>query len=118
MSIKPWWLNLLLSVLLIETIIAGIVLVWSWIAADFSAVSLSNRFFICGVAAILIGVLGIFGYKTYLGNFSMTYAQSVSDMNIPERTSLMMKDLYQGYGFSIKMVLSGGLAILIALLVA
>lgn len=118
MSNKPWWLNLILSALLVDVLIAGIVLAWSWIAADFSAVSLSNRFFICGIAVIVIGVFGIYGYKNYLGNFPMAYSQSVSDMNIAERTNLMMKDLFRGYGFSIVMFIAGGLAILTAVLVS
>ena len=118
MSNKPWWLNLLLNILLVEIILAGIVLAWSWIVADFSAISLSNRFFICGMAVIVLGVFGLYGYKSYLGNFSMTYAQSVSTMNISERTQLMMKDLYRGYGFSIMMFLCGGLALLVSVLIA
>ncbi|MCK6539849.1 MAG: hypothetical protein L6Q26_07310 [Anaerolineales bacterium] len=118
MSNKPWWLILFLNVLLIDVLLAGIVMAWSWIAADFSVVSMSNRFFICGIAVIVIGVFGIHGYKTYLGNFSMTYSQSVSDMNTAERTSLMMKDLLRGYGFSIVMFIAGGLAILAAVLVS
>ncbi|HLE90509.1 MAG TPA: hypothetical protein VI753_05110 [Anaerolineales bacterium] len=118
MSNKPWWLNLFLNTLLIDIISAGIVLAWSWIAADFGAVSLSNRFFMCGITANVIGMFSIYGYKSYLGNFSMTYAQSVSEMNIAERTHLMVKDLHQGYGFSIMMFLSGGLAILVSVLIA
>ncbi len=118
MSNKPWWLNLFLNTLLVDLLIAGIVMVWSWIVADFSAVSLSDRFFICGIAVVVVGVFGIFGYKAYLGNFSMTYSQSVSDMNTAERTNLMMKDLFRGYGFSIVMFIAGGLAILAAVLVS
>ena len=118
MSNKPWRLNLLLNILLVDTIIAGIVLAWSWAAADFSAISLSNRFFICGMGVIVLGVLGIYGYKSYLGDFSATYAQSVSDMNIAERTNLMMKDLHRAYGFSFLMFLSGGLAVLASVLIA
>ena len=118
MSNKPWWLTLLASILLVDLIIAVVVLVWSWVVADFSAISLSNRFFICGMAVIVLGVFGVCGYKSYLGNFSTTYAQSVSDMNLSERTNLMMKDLYRGYGFSIMMFLSGGVAILTSILIA
>lgn len=118
MSNKPWWLNLLVNILVIDAVIIAIVLVWSWVVADFSTISLSNRFFMCGMAVIVIGILSVYGYKSYLGNFSTTYAQSVSDMNLSERTSLMMKDLYQGYGFSMTMFLSGGLAILASVLIA
>jgi hypothetical protein len=118
MSKKPWWLNLLVGILLVELIIAVIVFVWSWVFADFSVISLSNRFFICGMAVIVLGVFSVCGYKSYLGNFSMVYAQSVSDVNLSERTNLMMKDLYRGYGFSIMMFLSGGLAILTSVLLA
>jgi len=66
----------------------------------------------------VIGVFSVYGYKSYLGNFSTTYAQSVSDMNLSERTNRMVKDLYQGYGFSIMMFLSGGVVILISVLIA
>lgn len=118
MSGKPWWLNLLVNILVIDIAIAAAVLVWSWIVADFSTISLSNRFFICGTAVIVIGVFSIYGYKTYLGNFSTTYAQTVSDMNLSERTDLMMKDLYRGYGFSIMMFLSGGVTFLASVLIA
>ena len=118
MAKKPSWLNLLISIVLVDLIIAAIALVWSWVVDDFSAISLSNRFFICGMAVIVLGVFSVFGYKNYLGDFSMIYAQSVSDMNLSERTNLMMKDLYRGYGFSIIMFLSGGLAILISVLLA
>ena len=118
MSGKPWWLNLLVNILVVDVVIAVAVLVWSWIVADFSTISLSNHFFICGMAVIVIGVFSIYGYKTYLGNFSTTYAQTVSDMNLSERTDLMMKDLYRGYGFSIMMFLSGGVAILASVLIA
>jgi len=118
MSRKPWWLSLLVNILVIDIAIAVVVLVWSWIVADFSTISLSNRFFICGTAVIVIGVFSIYGYKTYLGNFSTIYAQTVSDMNLSERTDLMMKDLYHGYGFSIMMFLSGGVAILASVLIA
>ncbi len=115
---KPWWLNLLVNILVIDFIVTAVVLVWSWIVADFSTTSLSNRFFMCGMAVIVIGVFSICGYKTYLGNFSMIYAQTVSDMNLSERTSLMVKDLYRGYSFSIMMFLSGSLAILASVLIA
>ena len=118
MSGKPWWLNLLVNILVIDVIVTAVVLVWSWIVADFSAISLSNRFFMCGMAVIGLGVFSICGYKSYLGNFSMIYAQSVSDMNLSERTNLMMKDLYRGYGFSIMMFLSGSLSILASVLIA
>ena len=118
MAKKPSWLNLLVSILLVDLIIAVIVFVWSWVVADFSGISLSNRFFICGMAVIVLGVFSVCGYKSYLGNFSTLYAQSVSDMNLSERTNLMMKDLYRGYGFSIIMFLSGGLAILTSVLLA
>jgi hypothetical protein len=116
MSGKPWLLNLLVNILVIDVIVTAVVLVWSWIVADFSTISLSNRFFMCGMA--VIGVFSICGYKTYLGNFSMIYAQTVSDMNLSERTNLMAKDLYRGYSFSIMMFLSGSLAILASVLIA
>jgi hypothetical protein len=115
---KPWWLNLLVNILVIDIVIAAAVLVWSWIVADFSTISLSNRFFICGTAVIVFGMFSIYGYKTSLDDFSTVYAQTVSDMNLSERTDLMMKDLYRGYGFSIMMFLSGGVAILVSVLIA
>jgi len=115
---KPWWLNLLVSILLVDLVIAVVVLVWSWVVADFSIIPLSNRFFICGMAVIVLGVFSICGYKSYLGNFSTIYAQSVSDMNRSERANLMMKDLHRGYGFSILMFLSGAVAILTSVLLA
>jgi hypothetical protein len=118
MSGKPWWLNLLVNILVIDIVIAAVVLVWSWIVADFSTISLSNRFFICGTAVIVFGMFSIYGYKASLGNFSTTYAQTVSDMNLAERTDLMMKDMYHSYGFSIMMFLSGGVAILASILIA
>jgi hypothetical protein len=116
MSGKPWLLNLLVNILVIDVIVTAVVLVWSWIVADFSTISLSNRFFMCGMA--VIGVFLICGYKTHLGNFSTIYAQTVSDMNLSERTDLMMKDLYRDYGFSIMMFLSGSVAILASVLIA
>ena len=112
------WLNLLFKIVLVDIMITGVVLAWSWIAPDFSVVSLSNRFCLCGIAAIILCVVSVYGDKSVLGNFSMTYAQSVSEMNMAERTSLMMKDLYRGYGFAITMFLSGSLAILAAVLIA
>ena len=118
MSNKPWPLTLIVRILLVDLIIAVVILVWSWVVDDFGAISLSNRFFICGMAVIVLGVFSVCGYKGYLGNFSTIYAQSVSDMNLSERTDLMMKDLYQGYGFSIMMFLSGGAAILTSVLLA
>jgi hypothetical protein len=116
MSGKPWWLNLLVNILVIDMALAAVVLVWSWIVADFSTISLSNRFFICGMVIIVIGIFSIYGYKAYLNDFSTIYAQTVSDMNLSERTDLMMKDLYRGYSFSIRMFLSGSLAILASVL--
>ena len=44
LSNKPWWLNLLVNILVVDVIITVIVLAWSWIVADFSPISLSNRF--------------------------------------------------------------------------
>jgi len=115
---KPWWLDLFLKVMFVEAVFVGVVMGWSWIASDFDAVSLSNRFFMCGMVAGILSAFSIYGNKSYLGNFSVTYAQSVSDMNMAERTNRMMKNMYRGYRFSVIMFLSGALAILMAVLIA
>ena len=56
MSKLPWWINLFLKILFVDLIIALFVTRWSWIAKDFSMVSLSNYFFAGGAIAILISL--------------------------------------------------------------
>jgi len=56
MSKLSGWLNLLVKILIVDLVIALFAAVWSWMAKDFSLVSLSNRFFAGGVIVILISL--------------------------------------------------------------
>src|SRR6185312_7390254 len=53
MSKLPWWLNLLVKIMVVDLVIALFALGWSWLTKDSSLISLSNRFFLGGAVAIL-----------------------------------------------------------------
>lgn len=116
MSTRPWWLKLLLKILFVDLIIALFVVGWLWIAKDFSMVSLSNRFFVGGMIAILLSLasgLGNFGNRS---DWQQMLAQSVGQANLSERNNRMLADIAQVYALAFVMIPAGAIAILIAVI--
>ena len=116
MSKLPWWLNLLLKILIVDLAIALFVAIWSWLAKDFSPVSLSNRFFVGGVIAVLISLASGLGNYENRSDWRQIFAQSAGQANLTERDQRMMADMLQVYALAFVMVPAGLIAILIAVL--
>lgn len=82
-----------------------------------SSTPFSNSFFAAGSAIIVLGTLTILGTYRQRADFGVQFSQSTSQMNLPERTSLWVKDIKQGYNLLIICVVSGALLIGLAVLV-
>jgi hypothetical protein len=90
---------------------------WSWIAGDFSAVALSNRFFAGGVIVILISLASGLGNWGNRSDWRQMLAQSAGQANLAERNRRMVADIAQVYALTLLMIPAGLVAILIAVLV-
>jgi hypothetical protein len=117
MSKLPWWLGLLVKILLIDSVIAILVAAWSWIAGDFSAVALSNRFFAGGVIVILISLASGLGNWGNRSDWRQMLAQSAGQANLAERNRRMASDIVQVYALALVMIPAGVISILVAVLV-
>ena len=117
MSKLPWWLNLVVKILLLDGLIALLVAAWSWIAGDFSAVAISNRFFAGGVIVILISLAAGLGNWGNRSDWRQMLAQSAGQANLAERSQRMAADIVQVYALALLMIPAGLFAILIAVLV-
>lgn len=113
----PWWLNLILKILLVDLFIALIVLGWSWYAGDFGAVAVSDRFFAGGAVAILISLASGAGNWGHRSDWRQTMAQSAGQANLGERNARMLADIVQVYALAFVLIPAGLIAILIAVLV-
>lgn len=118
MSKLPWWLNLLVKILIVDIAIAFFVAVWSWMAKDYSPVSLSNRFFVGGAIAVLISLASGVGNFENRSDWRQIFAQSAGQANLTERNQRMMADMVQVYALAFVMIPAGLIAILIAVLLA
>ena len=116
MAKLPWWLNVILKILLVDAIIAFVVLGWSWIMKDFEIVSLSNRFFVGGAIVVLISFAASWGNLGNRSDWRQIMAQSAGQANLPERNARMMADIAQVHALAFVMVPAGLIAILIAVL--
>ena len=117
MSKLPWRLSFVVKILLVDTVIALLVVGWSWMAKDFSAVALSNRFFAGGVIIILISFASGYGNWENRSDWRQMLAQSVSAANLVERNERMMADIVQVYALAAVMIPAGVISLLVALLV-
>jgi hypothetical protein len=115
MSKLPWWLNLLVKILVVDLIIGFLVLGWSWMAQDFNAISLSNRFFISGTIAILISLASGAGNWGHRSDWRQMLAQSAGQANLAERNNRMVTDILQVYALAAIMLPAGLIAILVAM---
>ena len=115
MSKLPWWLKLFVQILLVDLVIAFLVLGWSAVRGDFNTLSLSNRFFMGGVLAILISLGSGLGNFENRSDWRQMFAQSAGQANLTERTNRMMADIVQVYALAFTMVPAGLIAILIAI---
>ena len=116
MAKLPWWLNIIIKILIVDIIITLAVLVWSWLTKDFGMVSLSNRFFIGGIVAVMISIasgLGNWGHRT---NWQQMLAQSATHANQTERNAQMMSDITKIYALTFVMIPAGLIAIVIAVI--
>lgn len=116
MSRLPWWLKVVLKILLVDLFIALVVAGWSWIAKDFGLVPLSDRFFVGGVAVILFSLASGAGNWGNRSDWRQMMAQSAAQANLEERNTQMMKDIAQVYALAFVLVPAGLIAILAAVL--
>ena len=117
MSKLPWWLGLLVKILIVDIVIALLVAAWSWIAGDFSAVALSNRFFAGGAIVILISLASGLGNWGNRSDWRQMLAQSAGQANLAERNQRMVSDIVQIYALALVMIPAGAIAVLVAILV-
>jgi hypothetical protein len=114
MTKLPWWLNLLVKILIVDLGIALFVAVWSWIAKDFTLVALSNRFFVGGGIAILVSLASSLGNYENRSDWRQIFAQSAGNASLSERNQRMIADMVQVYALAFVLVPAGLIAILIA----
>jgi hypothetical protein len=117
MSKLPWWLHLLVRILLVDVLIVILIWGWSWLNQDFSSTALSNRFFMAGTAAIVFSLAAGFGNWGNRSSWQQMLAQSAGQANLAERNQRMMADLGKVYGLALVMVPAGIIAILLAVIV-
>lgn len=116
MTKLPWWLNLLLKILFVDLLITLFAAGWSWITNDYSMISLSNRFFMGGIVAILISLASGMGNWGNRSDWRQMFAQSGGQANLLERNQRMMADIAQVYALAFTMIPAGLIAILIAVI--
>ena len=116
MAKRPWWLNLLLKILIVDVGNALFVAVWSWMAKDFSMLALSNRFFAGGVIVALISLASGLGNYENRSDWRQIFAQSAGQANLHGRNQRMIADMVQVYALAFVLVPAGLIAILIAVL--
>ncbi len=116
MTKLSWWLQLVFRVLLVDMVVASLVAAWSWMAKDFSALSLSNRFFVGGVVAVLISLASGMGNWGNRSDWRQMLAQSAGQANLGERNNRMLADVGQVYSLAFIMIPAGLIAILIAVI--
>ena len=114
MSKVPWWLSLLVKILIVDIGIALFVMVWSFLTKNYNVVALSNRFFIGGVIAVLISLASGVGNFENRSDWRQIFAQSAGQANLTERNQRMMADIVQVYALAFVMIPAGLIAILIA----
>jgi len=102
------------SILIVDLAIALFVVVWSWVARDFSRVALSNRFFIGGVIAVLISLASGLGNYENRSDWRQIFGQSAGQADLAERNQRMLADMVQVYALAFLMIPAGLIAILVA----
>jgi hypothetical protein len=117
MSKLPWWLNLLVKIMLVDLVIALFALGWSWLTEDSSSISLSNRFFFGGAIAILISLASGMGNWENRSSWQQMLARSAGAAILNERNQQMLAEMTQVYSLAFVMIPAGAIAILIAVLV-
>ena len=117
MSKLPWWLNLLVKIMVVDLVIALFALGWSWLTKDSSLISLSNRFFLGGAVAILICLASGMGNWENRSKWQQMLGRSAGDANLNERNQQMLAEITQIYSLSLVMIPAGAIAILVAVLV-
>jgi hypothetical protein len=100
-------LRLMGTVLSLTVLVSLIVLVFGLVFRWNTPVQFSNGFFMAGVLVIVLGLFSVAGGFGQRANFSMTYAESVGQASLAERTQRMMADINQRYGSMIIMVFVG-----------
>lgn len=110
------FLRILIAGLASGLVIGLLVALFGWVSGWQTAAQFSNGMFVTGAAIIIFGILAVWGGFTARGNFAQTYAQTASDMSIPERAKLMYLDVLRGYNVVITATIIGvvmiGLSIL------
>ena len=111
------FLRMLLAGLGAALAIGLLVAIFGWISGWKTATQFSNGFFVTGSAVIIFGILAMWGGFTSRGNFAQTYAQTTSDMSLPERAKSIYLDVLRGYNVVITTTIVGagliGLSILV-----
>ena len=97
-------------------VVGILVALFGWVSGWKTAIQFSNGMFATGAAIIIFGILTVWGGFTSRGNFAQTYAQTASEMSLPERAKLMYVDVLRGYNVVITTAIIGvvliGLSIL------
>lgn len=100
-------LRILLAGLASGLVIGLLVALFGWVSGWRTAIQFSNGMFVTGSAIIIFGILAVWGGFTNRGNFAQTYAQTASDMSLPERAKLMYMDVLRGYNVLITATIVG-----------
>lgn len=99
--------KLLLAGLASGLVIGILVALFGWISGWRTAIQFSNGMFVTGSAIIIFGILAVWGGFTNRGDFAQTYAQTASEMSLPERAKLMYVDVLRGYNVVITATIIG-----------
>jgi hypothetical protein len=81
-----------------------------------SSVEFSNGLFLAGSAAIIFGLLSLWGGFTSRGNFALTDIQTDGDMSIGERAKWLAIEVLRGYNVVGTMTVVGAVMIGISII--
>jgi len=109
--------RLMLVTLAIFLIFGAVIGLFGLIAGWNSSIQYCNGLFAAGAVLIVLGTLSVVGTYSQRSNFGVQYSQSSGDMNLHERTSRWMADITQGFNALVMCVISGGLLIIVSILI-
>jgi hypothetical protein len=109
--------RMLLAGLGLAVVVSVLIALFGLVAGWRAPVMYSNGMFVVGSAVIIFGLLAVWGGFTSRGSFALTYAQSVSDMSLSERTKLWMLDALRGYNVVATCTICGVLMIGFSILI-
>jgi hypothetical protein len=108
--------QLLKRVLILATVAVPLMLLYWWLMGPHTVVCLSNCLVIGGGILLIIGFLFYGGSRAALGDFTLQYARTVSDMDSAERQQQDWADQVKGYLDTVLFAIAGGIICVMGIL--